>query len=188
MPKIVHDEEVFQAVMRVMMERGYSGATTKELAAAAGISEMTLFRKYGSKVGLVKLAFNAIADQVDFDSATEYSGDVKADLLGIVERYRSLAQGYGPFLFQLMPEAARHPELTEALQRPMRVMGDIAQLIARYQAEGVLHEEPPFHSTAILLGPLMYIEMLNGRIVKEGLPTMDIENYVLRFLNGRLRE
>ena len=49
MPKVVEDEKIYSAAMQTVIERGYSGATTKQIAGAADISEVTLFRKYGSK-------------------------------------------------------------------------------------------------------------------------------------------
>ena len=63
MPKILADEQIFSAVMQVVSSRGYSGSTTKQLADAANISEVTLFRKYGSKAQLVKQAISFILDQ-----------------------------------------------------------------------------------------------------------------------------
>ena len=35
MPKIIEDEKIYQAVMQVVGERGYAGATTKQMADAA---------------------------------------------------------------------------------------------------------------------------------------------------------
>ena len=49
MPKVIEDEDVYQAVIEVVAEYGYSGATTKQMADAADVSEVTLFRKYGNK-------------------------------------------------------------------------------------------------------------------------------------------
>ncbi len=54
MPKVIADMQIFQAVMEIIAARGYAGATTRQIAEAAGVSEVTLFRKYGSKAELVK--------------------------------------------------------------------------------------------------------------------------------------
>jgi len=185
MPKIVYDEDIFQAVIRVINERGYNGATTKQMAKAAGVSEVTLFRKYGSIAQLVKLAIRAIADQMDFESIKQYSGDVFNDLLRVVHRYQNLAAQYGQFLSVLIPEMHRHPELVEALDRPMVRMIPIGQLLARYQEEGVLRSEPPLHAVAALLGPLVYFAMIRGTVYAEQIPPIDLEQHVARFLDGR---
>ena len=68
MPKIIEDEKVYQAVMQVVSERGYARATTKQMAEAAQVSEVTLFRKYGSKQQLVRQAISSIVQQTNFAS------------------------------------------------------------------------------------------------------------------------
>ena len=42
--------------MQAVTKYGYAAATTKRLAKAAGIGEVTLFRRYGNKSQLVKQA------------------------------------------------------------------------------------------------------------------------------------
>ena len=74
MPKIIEDEKIFHAVMQVVSERGYASATTKQMANAAHVSEVTLFRKYANKAQLVKQALASIVEQTDFVAATQYTG------------------------------------------------------------------------------------------------------------------
>ncbi len=185
MPKIVHDEDVFKAVIGVIVARGYAGATTKEMAKAANISEVTLFRKYTSKIQLVKLAISSIVDQLDFESATQYSGDLYADLLAVVERYQNLASEYGQFLLVLMPDLGRYPEMAEVMERPKGIMRSVGELIARYQAEGKLRTENPFHTVSALLNPLVYIPMLRGSLFESDLPSINLVEHVKNFLGGR---
>jgi len=42
-------ERLLEATLELMSERGYLGATTREIAQRAGVSELTLFRKFGKK-------------------------------------------------------------------------------------------------------------------------------------------
>ncbi len=185
MPKVVNDMDVFRAVMKIMVVYGYDGTTTKQMAEAAGISEVTLFRKYGSKAQLVKLAIVAIADQLDLDSAAQYTGDAAADLLRIVERYQYLASNHGQFMAMLLPEISRHPELVDVLDRPMGIMRQISRLISQYQEEGGLQPENPLHAASALLGPLIYFAMMRGSLLDANLPPIDLPLYVTHFLHGR---
>ena len=185
MPKIIRDEDVFRAVMLVITARGYDGATTRQLAAAAGMSEVTLFRKYGSKAELVRRAVTHIAEAMDFEAAVRYTGDVAADLERIVARYLKLVQAHGAFMAVLISEIHRHPELRNATARPLRVMQAIADLLARYQEAGVLRREHPLHSAAALLGPLVYLSLARDAIFAGQTPPVDPAAYVQRFLGGR---
>ena len=42
-------ERLLGATMKLVSEKGYLGATTREIAREAGVSELTLFRNFGSK-------------------------------------------------------------------------------------------------------------------------------------------
>jgi AcrR family transcriptional regulator len=42
-------EKLLEATYQLISEKGYLGATTREIAARAGVSELTLFRKFGKK-------------------------------------------------------------------------------------------------------------------------------------------
>lgn len=185
MPKIIDDEKVFRAVMQTVIERGYAGAKTKQIAEAAGISEVTLFRKYESKAELVKKAIAATAVQMDFTAATYYTGDIVADLERVVKAYQELSGQHGQFITALMGEIARHPELSSLLDAPLQLMEGVGVLLARYQGEGILQPELPLQAVAALLGPLMIANMIRQTNATVSLPPPDAARHVGRFLEGR---
>ena len=49
MVKVDTKEKLLQATMKLISEKGYLGATTREIAQEAGVTELTLFRHFGSK-------------------------------------------------------------------------------------------------------------------------------------------
>ncbi len=59
-------EQIIQAALAVFIEKGFSGTTTAELAKAAGISEVTLFRHFSSKQEI----FHAGVEPILFESLT----------------------------------------------------------------------------------------------------------------------
>ena len=185
MPKIVEDEKVYNAAIQTIIERGYSGATTKQMAEAADISEVTLFRKYGNKAVLIKQAIASIAKQIDFEAAARYTGDVAVDLLRVVEMYQGSAEKNGQFFYTILLEIPRHPELVDVIDTPLNMINCIGLLLARYQAEGVLKQEHPLHAVAGLLGPLMATNMIRGVKMDVPLPKSDLPGHVAHFLNGR---
>lgn len=185
MPKILEDEQIYQAVMQVVSERGYDGATTKQMADAAHVSEVTLFRKYENKIQLVKQAISYIIEQTDFASAATYTGDIHADLLRVVQAYQDTAVKHGLFIFALFADLTRHPELIDSMEEPFSIFQSIGSLIARYQAEGSLKVEHPLHAVATLLGPLMYITIIRREIMDGQVPPIDFSEHVTNFLDGR---
>jgi AcrR family transcriptional regulator len=184
MPKIVKDADIFLAVINVITERGYAGATTKQMAEAAGVSEVTLFRKYGSKAQMVRQAISVIADQEDFESAVHYTGDVTVDLLRIVQKYQDSAVRFGHFFAALLSEMQRYPELIESISTSVGIMKNIGQLMERYQENGVLRKEHPLHAVTTLLGPLIYTGMIRKAVPDGLLPPLDLQDHVTRYLEG----
>ena len=185
MPKIIDNQQVYQAVIQTIVERGYAGATTKLLAEAANVSEVSLFRKYGSKIQLVKKAIASIIDQSDFEGAAIYSGDLQADLLRVVEAYRDSAVKHGQFFAILLSEIPRYPEMMDMIDGPFSIFRNLGQLLARYQAEGILRQEHPLHALAALLGPMIYIAMMRNAKYKDTIPDLDLISHVKLYINGR---
>lgn len=184
MPKIIEDQQVYEAVIRVVSERGYSGATTKHMAEAADVSEVSLFRKYGSKPQLVNLAVAAMIAKMDFESAVTYSGDLEADLRRVVETYQNTAVRYRLFFSVVLSEFTRYPELQESFNGPKRVFMHVQDLLMRYMAMGKLQEEDPTEAAAALLGPVMYLAMMRYGVDGDPSP-VDLNKHVASFLYGR---
>jgi AcrR family transcriptional regulator len=185
MPKVIEDDAVFKAVMQTIVERGYAGATTKQMAEAANVSEVTLFRKYDSKLNLVKQAISVIVEQTDFEAAIQYTGDIQTDLLNVLFAYENSVVLHGQFFAVLFSEISRNPELANSLDQPINLFSSIGELMSRYQMEGILREEHPLHAVAALLGPLIYTSMIRSSIPDGFLPPMELKNHVKYFLEGR---
>lgn len=185
MPKVIEDACVYEAVMQVVLERGYVGATTKQMAEAAGVSEVTLFRKYENKPELVRQAIAWLTGKIDFATVVDYTGEVEADLLRMVKAYQDTAVQYGPFFAMILSEVPRNTELADLVAEPIKIFISMANLLARYQEEGVLKSEHPLHALAALLGPLMYSSLARGAISDSPVPALDLSNHVSCYLDGR---
>lgn len=75
-------EKIIDVTMNLIMERGYSLTTTKDIAAKAGINECTIFRKFKGKKDIVLSAmklpeWNPCLKKEDFAA---YTGDLEIDL------------------------------------------------------------------------------------------------------------
>ena len=75
-------EKIIKATMELVMEKGYSNTTTKDIARSAGINECTIFRKFRGKKEVILAAmekpeWNPDLKPEDFEG---YSGDMLEDL------------------------------------------------------------------------------------------------------------
>ena len=79
MPKVIDETKIFSAALDILVSHGYEGATTQKIADIAGVNEVTLFRKYGSKAGLFE---KVIEHQLTGTPLSKlvYTGELEADL------------------------------------------------------------------------------------------------------------
>lgn len=184
MPKIINEDQVFKAVIALLIARGYDRTTTSEMAAAANMHEATLFRKYGSKVGLIEQAIEHQLSATPM-SKVSYSGDLRADLIRILEAYMATVETHGEIMPMILLEIPRHPELKSTVQTPLANIRGITHILDRYQKEGLLKKEPSLASVNALLAPLMVNEMYRRVIGDLLTPTLDLQEYADAFLYGR---
>jgi AcrR family transcriptional regulator len=184
MPKVIDEANVFKTVIDQLVSRGYHGATTKEIARFTGINEATLFRKYGNKLGLIKRAFHHQFSTAPLSKVT-YTGDLQADLYAILEAYVATNEVFGEIMPIIFLEIPRHPELRDVLQTPLENIQSLVDIIARYQSEGRLKNEPPLLSVNVLLAPILFNQMFHRANIDMPVPTIDLHEYIKTFLNGR---
>ncbi len=185
MPKVISDAQIIEAALDVITQHGYAGATTRQIAAAANINEVTLFRRFGNKQKLLLAVVEQEAENF-VTAGIEYTGDVEADLQRIVRFYWGLMQTRGRVITMLMNELPRQPELLEIMQTPFTIVGKICTIIERYQQAGVLSQEPPFQTFVALVGPLFFGGVVQYMQPGLGEDELDLEQQVTHFLRGRL--
>jgi AcrR family transcriptional regulator len=150
----VDDNHILDAAIAVVIARGYTGATTREIAAKAGINEVTLFRRFESKARLIQAAIHRDLAQTTATLRAP-TGDLEADLLAVLERYRSTYTTRAGLPLVIILEVARNPELAGLIEEPAAAQLAVRELIASYQADGQLIDEPPALAVNALLGPLL---------------------------------
>jgi AcrR family transcriptional regulator len=76
-------ERIIEASFDLFIRKGYKGTTTKTIAKAAGVNELTVFRQFGTKEGILRAiiddrlsyirhAVASIGDELDYDIATDF--------------------------------------------------------------------------------------------------------------------
>lgn len=184
MPKRIDEEKLFLEVVRILVDRGFDKATTKQIAEAAGINEVTLFRKFGSKEGLIRTALQHILADSPLHNLT-YTGDLKSDLITIVQAYNEMSTQYGEVIATLVTEIPRDPAYQELLTPFFEVVRSITEIILLYQEQKVLKEEPGFSVVSALLGPIMVRKMLEKTRPGFTMGEFSADEYVTDFLGGR---
>jgi len=129
--------ELLKAAAAVFAQHGSRGSTTRRIAEAAGVNEVTLFRYFGSKEALLQEAIAHSADGTPSISLPETPLDPETELTewcGIVmERLRAKRS----IIRQCMSEIEEKPEMiTTAVSTPVRASHDLAAYLRKLKAEG----------------------------------------------------
>jgi AcrR family transcriptional regulator len=150
----VDDDRILDATIAVVIAHGYSGATTRQIATQAGVNEVTLFRRFESKARLVQAAIHRDLAQTTRTLQTP-TGDLAADLLAVLERYCATFTTHAALPLVIILEVTRNPELADLIEEPAAAQLALRELMASYQADGQLIDEPPAVAVNALLGPLL---------------------------------
>jgi len=145
-PTVIQDGMLLEAARAVFLERGLA-ATTAEVAARAGVSEGTLFKRFGSKAKLFEAAMTAESDvealvaQVAYGAAgrpaEEVLGTLAAAILAKFERIVPMivthisgtlvGEHFPPFM-RSSPPPVRLLQAVEALLSSLVADGKLAKV------------------------------------------------------------
>ncbi|MGX4587927.1 TetR/AcrR family transcriptional regulator [Paenibacillus sp. GbtcB18] len=115
-------DKLLLAAIDLIADRGYKCVTTKEIAAAAGLSEMTLFRHFGSKQNLLESAFDRFhyAGEMQKLFAEKLVWELETDLLLISRTYHDIMNRNRKMLQISLKESGSLPGFREKTQRHPR--------------------------------------------------------------------
>lgn len=127
-------DKILRSAIDLMAERGYHGATTKEIAARADVNEVTLFRHFGSKQNLLAAAFDRFhyGEEMAKLFRERLTGELQADLLLISRTYHRLMNRNRKLIMIAQKEGGNLPDDVheKALRHPRR----LKQLLTEYFA------------------------------------------------------
>jgi AcrR family transcriptional regulator len=127
-------DRLILAAIELMAEKGYHATTTKEIAAAAGVNEVTLFRHFGSKQKLLEAAFDRYhyGDEMTRLFREKLVWELEPDLLLISRTYHTIMARNRKMIMIAVKEGGRIPGVDE---RAGRHPQKLRQLLADYFTE-----------------------------------------------------
>lgn len=126
-------QRILKAAAQVFAEDGYARATTRALAAAAGVNEVTLFRHFGNKENLFAAVIEQFAGPaVTTDLQARLTGEPERDLRIVGTRLLELLLERREALRLMLCEAAHFPEVQQVMvQNPRQIRRMLASYIGR---------------------------------------------------------
>lgn len=186
-------QRILQAAAMVFAEKGYARATTRALAAAAEVNEVTLFRHFGSKENL----FAAVIEQFGgpaIKGALEgaLSGEYCPDLVTVGTRLLQLLIERKDAMRLMLCEATHFPEVQAVMvQNPRQIRRLLAEIVQKQIEQGrvrPLHPEIMAQAFAGMLFSHALVEELFGDSIAAELSREEVvAQFVDIFVNGTIR-
>ena len=188
-------EKILESALKLFSQKGYLGATTKEIAKEAGIAEVTLFRYFPSKEALFEEVINnysflpklkEILKKVETRSYKEVLKIIASEFLKLLESKKDLIR-------IMHSEMQRYPEKIKKIYES--VIENTFKLLSNYfqklQKEKILKEFNSELAARAFLG--MFFSYFYAKEIKEFLNLQKedvsqvIETYIDIFINGTLK-
>jgi AcrR family transcriptional regulator len=160
-----HDRAILGATLRLLQEHGYAGLTIEGVAAAAGVSRPTIYRRWPSKPALVVAAL-VESNQLALPSPD--TGSLRGDLLEVQRRVVALtnAPNARRVTAGLIADLATDPELAEKYVHDYLVprRATVWQVLQRAVDRGELDADVDFAFVYdLLVGPIFMRAVVWGQ-------------------------
>jgi AcrR family transcriptional regulator len=152
---------ILNAAVQVFSQHGFRGSTTRRIAEAAEVNEVTIFRYFGSKEALLQEAINTPtevgligplpSDPVNpWEELADWAG-------GIVKHLQSRKS----VIRKCMGEIEERPELTaRAAEMPTRATNELCDYFKRLKERGFTDQEfEPTVASAMLIAAVFHDAM-----------------------------
>ena len=194
MKKPSTQQKLLDASLKLISEKGYLGATTREIAQEAGVTELTLFRHFGSKE---KLFEELLRSYVFLPTLKELLP--KTDDLSCEDALKQIATN---FLLSLKKRKAmvkimnseinRYPEkIREVYAKSIdEVRSALAHYFVSLQKKGLFRNVSPETAARVFLSILSSYfrseELIRGHEITKAKMEKNVQEFVDIFLHGTL--
>lgn len=120
-------EKILQVAIELMAKKGFNAVTTKEIAKEASVSEMTLFRHFGTKKKLLEEAVDRFYYTISFKKlfVDKIVWDLEKDLLLIAKTYHELMKRNRYVIHLALKEGGNIEGLLEQVNKHPRQLKEL---------------------------------------------------------------
>lgn len=136
-------ERIIDAALQLVSEKGYTAATTKAIAELAGVNEVTIFRHFGNKRGILK----AIIEQFSYfpllqeEINKNVTWDLETDLVNFSVKHFNFLMSIKDFVMIGFKEAMQFPEINEEIAHiPLHIKNELTHYFQKMHERGKIRE------------------------------------------------
>ena len=167
--------EIINAACQVFAKLGFRGCTTRRIADAAGVNEVTIFRQFGSKEALIREAMKR-THSVDLAPLPDVPSDPERELTSWSESFIQHLRLRSAIIRKTMGEIEERPEMGEcASDVPVRASGELCRYLAALKKQGRTGQKfEPKTAAAMLMGA-MFADAMGREVMPDVFPHPEIK-------------
>ncbi|SFB25808.1 transcriptional regulator, TetR family [Cohnella sp. OV330] len=174
-------EKILLATIELMAEKGYDGTTTKEIALAAGVNEVTLFRHFGTKEKLLEAAFSRFhyGNEMTKLFNEGLKGLLHEDLLTVSRTYHNIMNQNRKLISIALKGSSTLPDsvLLEASRNPKHLQSLLADYLTKMSSEGkVISSNPDIQALSFMW--MNYGAFISGLNAKEATSEDTLDEFI----------
>lgn len=165
-------EQILCAAARLYAEHGFRGTTTRAIAEAAGVNEVTLFRLFGSKESLIVEAMRQHGIPVHVGTLPEVPVDPEKELTAWATQTRKVLLSMRSMIVQAMSDAEHHPEMPKCVARGADAAFDaIHSYLDRVREGGFVPADAETHAAGGMLISALFHDALSREVMPQYFPS-----------------
>ena len=149
---MISRERILEAAARVYSKHGFRGATTRLIAAEAGVNEVTLFRTFGSKGALLEAVLEENDTGDDVSPLPDPPVDPERELTAWVATHLERIRHLRPMLIHAISEYEERPEVADfACRGRVDVHRHIGEYVERLHELGLADRDADVAAAVTML-------------------------------------
>jgi len=183
--------QILDAAERVFNRRGYDRATTREIAAEAGVSEGTLYNYFGSKRAILLALIDSVGESWRHDIERIQAETLEDAMAQLIAHRMRFVQEH-PTTILTLQQAVLDPEVGRHLDAMVRRgQDDLMDRFRALSASGTLRPVDPFVAEealgSMIMGLIIGIELATAGWHREPLPPEELARALADVLMNGLR-
>jgi AcrR family transcriptional regulator len=187
-------KRIIDAAMELFSMNGYSSTTTRSIAESSGVNELTVFRNFDSKDGLLAAVIDTYLDLDDIKDQLplEFDGPPEEDLYALVSMIRTNLRRRSSIYRLAFREMRTNPVVSQKLtDLPLLVKGEMVSHVRKILGDSCREDIDIETASVFFLSYFIRSEMMS--IILGGDPFHEIDDDRTReaisiFLHGIQKE
>lgn len=164
-------ESLLEAAIKIFAESGMRGATTRRIASAANVNEVTLFRHFKSKDELIHAALEYFVSRIEIRPLPADPVDPKAELLDWSRAHHRELYKHRAFIRKKMSEHEENPDYCSVgLKVSVDIANQLTSYLSRLKRRGMTEGEWDERAAASMLMGTLFSDAMGRDVMPERYP------------------